>query len=370
MFIKKGVFKSVSCLIMCLFLFIGGMFMNGCSNASLKKITAAADFVLEVESGREVRILQLSDTQIIDSSQQRSENRLSGSEKNAWAPENMQSLLFDYIAKAVNDAKPDLIVIAGDIIYGEFDDSGSSLTALIEHMDSYEIPWAVTFGNHDNESKKGVDWQCEQLEKSEHCLFKRGDVTGNSNYNIAIVQQKRLKRVIYLLDSNGCTNNPDINFAKVKPVQGFNTDQIEWMTESYKKISAASKIQAPTSLFFHIPDYIFFEAAVEAGYQTQAQDLYTIGSTIAAKNGDFGRKGEAYSGIRYGGGLLPVLKEINSDSVFAGHYHKVNTSVLYEGIRFTFGLKTGKYDSHNSADLGGTLMTFDSDSLDIRHLYH
>ena len=40
------------------------------------KLGDVCDFVLEVESGRDVRILQLTDIQIIDSDQQRYEGRL------------------------------------------------------------------------------------------------------------------------------------------------------------------------------------------------------------------------------------------------------------------------------------------------------
>ena len=38
-------------------------------------------------------------------------------------------------------------------------------------MDSFEIPWSPVFGNHDNESKMGVEWQCDQLEKANFAYF-------------------------------------------------------------------------------------------------------------------------------------------------------------------------------------------------------
>ena len=60
--------------------------------------------------------------------------------------------------------------MTGDIIYGEFDDKGTSLINLINAMESFGIPWAPVFGNHEQESMKGADWQSEQLENAEHCL--------------------------------------------------------------------------------------------------------------------------------------------------------------------------------------------------------
>ena len=47
------------------------------------------DFVLEVEGGRDVRILQLTDIQIIDSDQQRYEGRLHPWSIEPWKPEHM-----------------------------------------------------------------------------------------------------------------------------------------------------------------------------------------------------------------------------------------------------------------------------------------
>ena len=68
---------------------------------------------------------------------------------------------------SICEKKPDLILMTGDNIYGEFDDSGASLRKLIAYMDSFQIPWAPVWGNHDNESTKGVTWQCEQFEKAQ-----------------------------------------------------------------------------------------------------------------------------------------------------------------------------------------------------------
>ena len=74
----------------------------------------------------------------------------------------------------------------------------------------------------------------------------------------------------------------------------------------------------------------------------------------------------SYNGYSF----LEILKKYSVDTVFCGHVHKVNTSVMYEGIRWTVALKTGKYDSHTASELGGTLMTFNSDGYFVKHLYH
>ena len=170
------------------------------------------DFVINIPEGKDIKILQLTDTQLCDPSKARNETRVSQLAGAYYADgiTKFQLKTGGYIRPIVENVKPDLIVLTGDIVYGETDDSGEDLLKMIEHMDSYKIPWAATWGNHDNESAKGVKWQCEQLEKSEYCVFKRGNVTGNSNYNIVLRQGGEIKYIAYMLDTNGCreVDNP------------------------------------------------------------------------------------------------------------------------------------------------------------------
>lgn len=94
------------------------------------------DYVLDIntDSYRELRVLQLTDTQIIDSAQKRYDSRLGTSATNDWKPENMQSILFDCIRETIAKAQPDLILLTGDNIFGEFDDNGTGLEALVAEM--------------------------------------------------------------------------------------------------------------------------------------------------------------------------------------------------------------------------------------------
>ena len=188
------------------------------------------DFLVDVEVGREPRILQITDTQIIESEQRRTDNRIGASDQLRWSKTRKNQNCYDYLEQIVGEFEPDLIILTGDIVYGEFDDSGRAFTDLIRFFDSLEVPWAPVFGNHDNESKKGVDWQCEQLEASEYCLFEQRTLTGNGNYTVGITQGGELKRVFFMLDSNGCSAASDTSKqnSHFKTSTGFGSDQIEW----------------------------------------------------------------------------------------------------------------------------------------------
>lgn len=322
------------------------------------------DYVMDFNVDRDLRILQLTDTQIIDAAQCRTENRLGVGQKIAWATDTMYNNLFRYIIKAVNDTKPDLILLTGDLIYGEFDDNGTSMMALIHCMDSLQIPWAPIFGNHENESNRGVLWQCKQLEESPYCLFeRRNEIGGNGNYSIGIAKNGNLERVIFMMDSNGCRGTSAVNGTAVHKTAGFSYMQKQWYRSVGLQVNAVAGKTIPSFLGFHIPTEEPLLGAIAAGYQSGADSAdikYTIGVDNTAKPGDSGYKGEMYNGVA-DAELLPIMKEIGTDGTFMGHVHLISTSVMYEGIRWTFGLKTGTYDQ-SPAIVGGTLITLQSGS--------
>ena len=264
---------------------------------------------------------------------------MSAGEITRYAPGKIYENLYVYITQLVERTNPDLIIIPGDVIYGEFDDAGTSLTGFISFMEGFGIPWAPVMGNHDgNESAKGAAWQCQQYINAPNCLFKTGTVKGYGNYTIGIRQGGELVRTIYMMDKSSSV--------------GFGADQKEWLDLAAQRIADAYQKSIPAFLVFHIPVNEFQDAAIAAGYQLAADGayIYTIG---ANSNGDFGAKGEAFKSIHAEPGLLALLKKHNFDGVFVGHNHLINTSVLYQGIRWTFGLKTGKYDRYPT-NHGGT----------------
>ena len=121
------------------------------------------DFVVEVPVGKDPVVLQLTDTQIIDLAQARpTSNRYDG-----WATDQVEELCYNHLTEVITATKPDLILLTGDIVFGEYDDAGTTLISLVNFMETFKTPWAPIFGNHDNESTKGVDWQCEQFENAQ-----------------------------------------------------------------------------------------------------------------------------------------------------------------------------------------------------------
>lgn len=303
------------------------------------------DFVVEVESGRDVRVLQITDIQTIDGSQQRYQARIG----TAWVGSGGPAVRYrNQIRQVVEKYDPDLIIMTGDNVYGEFDDSGANLLELISFMDSLETYWAPVFGNHDAETNLGVDWQCEQYEKSEYCLFKQRTLTGNGNYSVGISQGGTITRVFYMLDSNGAgnlSNETLSNGHSLAKVQGFGDDQIQWYTQSVSRLKQTYP-NVKLSFCFHIAIQAFKDAAKTYGY-TDSIGTNPIDLDVVGREGDFGIIGNAISSWDADNKIWNALKSLGVDSIFVGHEHRNSFSIVYEGVRLTFGQKSSTYDTIN-----------------------
>ena len=324
-----------------------------------KNLLDHVDFVVDVEEGRDIRVLQLTDIQTIEGAQKRYEYRVGGNGP-ATTYENYEK----YIGQVIQQYNPDFIIVTGDNVYGEFDDSGEEFLAFIEFMDSFGIPWSTVFGNHDNESNMGVDWQCEQLENSKYCLFKQRELTGNGNYSVALTQGGEVKRVFYMLDSNGCAGMSEISFANghSKKEVGFGEDQISWYTQSITQLKRAFP-DVKISMAFHIQLSVFMDAFNKYGFAYSPIDLDLLPEAQAA--GDFGYIGSAPKtpwDSNYA--VWNSIKNLGVDSIFVGHEHRNSASIMYEGVRLTYGQKSSTYDRYNSNDdgpiMGGTYINISS----------
>ncbi len=325
---------------------------------------AGCDFIVETDNPRP-RLLQLTDMQVIDSAQRRTPDRIRADEIEAWRPEAFDAMCADHIRSLVAQTRPDLIFITGDIVYGEFDDSGKTLARFCAFMESLQIPWAPVFGNHDNESKQGVAWQCDCLESLEYCLFSRGKVTGNGNYTVGIVQKGSLLRVIHMIDSNGCRGTQD---PLVQRDAGIYPDQIQLFSHHSQAADQAQGRPVPSFAAFHIPTEEFELAARKKGYAADGCHTYNIGVNVPGQDADFGYRDEKIDHAAHCPEFPDFLKIAHVDGVFAGHCHKINTCITCDGVTYTFGLKTGQYDYHTPGQIGGTLITLDGEAFTVSHV--
>lgn len=315
------------------------------------------DFIVNVPSGKDVVVLQLTDTQIIDGAQSRPD--VDSGDKITYATDKIPQYCYDYLTETIEATNPDFIIITGDIVYGKYDDNGSVLVNFIAFMESFEIPWAPVFGNHDNESAMGADWQCEQFEKAQFCLFKQGNLTGNGNYSVGICQDGVLKRVFYMLDSNGCSaaSSASMSNGQTTSAVGFGEDQIEWYTNQIQRLKELSP-QTKISFAFHIQLAVFGDALTKYGFDNSKknQEIH-IDYLENKQEGDFGYIGrqmkDAWDVSKR---LFNGMKALGVDSIFVGHEHCNNSSVVYEGVRLQYGQKSSEYDRYNAVSAEGKIV--------------
>jgi len=331
------------------------------------------DFIIEFPVGKDIKILQFADLQIQSLEWPRNLSRLSQLYGAFFADgvTSHQERVWKYCDEAVQKSSPDLIVLTGDNIYGECDDEGVLWDMLCTKMDSYNVPWLCVFGNHDNESAKGVLWQIARLKQSKNCVFSRGNVTGNSNYSVAIKQGGKYRYMFYMLDTNGCqvkAHNPgealmpdNVDIEHITQGGGIYNDQVIWLANS-DEMSEKITGEVPVLMFYHIPPS-------ESTLTSKIIDGVSQGAYFDDGE-NFGIYKEAHGGFaNYS--FYSTAQEMGCTGMFVGHQHKVATSAVISGIRLTYGLKTGTYDYHDRQMLGATQIKIDErdNSFKVEYLF-
>ena len=327
------------------------------SDITITSLSTLVDFFVDVPEGRDIVVLQITDTQIIDSDTMRRSDRLDATSISSYSNktyDSMEKYCFKYLREMIDEVKPDFIIMTGDNTYGEFDDDGHILLRLIEVMESFEIPWAPVFGNHDLETNKGADWYSEQYENAEYCCFKQRTLSGNGNYTVGIRQGGELKRLFVMLDSEGCSKVSQMSLANghTNTERGFKQDQIEWYTDTITKI----KNFVPTvkiSFAYHIQMEMAFKALRETygsnlfpqyDEYVEIDPILSIDRVIEKQASDFGFVNEMGPAWDSDFTIYNGIKALGVDSMFLGHCHTNCYSVVYDGIRFQFGLKSSRHD--------------------------
>jgi len=248
---------------------------------------------------------------------------------NGFVGDRKTDELADYL---VEKTKPDLIILLGDNCFTPFNQQ--SYEHIIKKMDSYKIPWALIFGNHDEQGKATKQYLAKMLEESSYSIFCYGpnNIDGAGNYFINITKDETIVHTIYLLDSKKKSGN----------YQPPSKEQIKWYEWAVNGITDYCGKVVPSTLLIHIPlpEYIgAYDAAI------------TDNSVI------YGNRGENEAVSNINSGLFEKIKKLKSTvGIFCGHDHLNDYSVMSDGVRLTYSVSSG-FGSYGSNDIkGGTLL--------------
>lgn len=178
--------------------------------------------------------------------------------------EKKDAKAFKTITAMVETAKPDMIVVTGDITSEK--ENYTAFKTFCTYMEEFKIPWAFTFGNHEGldikyepnevlDPDKIADKQTlnDYLQSLEYCIYERGDENvdgmGNYYYTVRDDQGKALMSLI-MMDSNSYDNEND-------GYDHFHDNQVEWYEKTIKQIAKEengdeNKV-VPSLAFFHVP---------------------------------------------------------------------------------------------------------------------
>jgi len=159
--------------------------------------------------------------------------------------------VLDNIRAVMEAEKPDLVILTGDIVTGK--PTIESWEILSDLLISYKIPYAVTFGNHEDEAEASRIGLLEYLSERPYCLISDDggeEVKGYGNYLLPVYNQEgTAEKLIFCMDSRS------YSLAKDKGVEGygwFDRSQISWFAENNQAWLDKNPELQPL-LFFHIP---------------------------------------------------------------------------------------------------------------------
>lgn len=271
------------------------------------------------------------------------------------------------IIKIVEQAKPDLIIVTGDMVFpipfiGGTINNLKATEDIVKLFDSFGIPWTVVYGNHDVEPialyRKSKLSDC--YENGEYSLFQRGkkELSGEGNSIIKIKNEDgSINNAIVLLDSNMYVANGLASFYS--GFDNIHDDQIEWYKEEIAKLKQNGKL--PDSLaFFHIPVNEFKEAWKK--YTRNGGD-----SEVKWFMGEVGETNDYFGVPKFKGRFFEEMVNFGScKGMFMGHDHLNTVSLEYKGIRLTYGMSVDYLAYRNimkwSSQRGGTIISIKDDS--------
>ena len=215
-------------------------------------------FTLKKSPDRDFLILNLTDTQL-------------GNEE--WDKNHKNfKILTTTIRTLIERERPDLITVSGDLAWAG---CTHAYTMLADFLDSFKIPWAPVWGNHDNQNgPESVDAVADMFLAHEYCVYEKGDpALGNGNYVIAVEEDGMAVEGVIMMDSHDRMpytkedGTVESEWAKLIP------EQLDWYRAQIAELEARGC--KDSTMIMHIPIYAYREAwaaAFKDGIDSTAED--------------------------------------------------------------------------------------------------
>lgn len=252
----------------------------------------------------------------------------------------------------LDDVQPDFVVINGDVIDGgpsSVHEVKQAINNVVLPMEQRGIPWALTFGNHDEDSTGETGFDEEDMIRFigqyRHNLNIRGaEVTGTSNQVVTISSGKGQGNqdafAVWLLDSGRYA--PDEiagqDFEDYPDWDWLRFDQVEWYARTSRELERQRGAKVPGLVFQHI-----------ALHEHRAMWFASIDSRTESDH-ERARKKHSIDGERnedecpgpFNSGMFnAMLHRGDIRGLYVGHDHINSYSGNYYGIELGYSPATG-----------------------------
>lgn len=277
--------------------------------------------MLRFNSDHKFKIMQIADTQEIP----------------AVSPDTLS-----LINNALDREKPDLVIFTGDQIKGyskKFKKDPviieSTIDILVEPIAKRNIPFMVTYGNHD--AQCGVDNRGQYKFYAKYDNFISGDLRNSDDVGTADIQiysstEDKPVFELYIIDSHG----------KAKDGAGYapvDKKQIEWYVSRREQLKAENGDYLPSLVFQHIPVPEFFDVikkvpkgtkgAVPA-YGEHENEYFVLNDETIAEGG-FMLESPASPDVNTGE-FEAMSEKGDVLGIYVGHDHNNSFVVKYKGV--------------------------------------
>lgn len=277
--------------------------------------------MLRFNSDHKFKIMQIADTQEIP----------------AVSPDTLS-----LINNALDREKPDLVIFTGDQIKGyskKFKKDPviieSTIDILVEPIAKRNIPFMVTYGNHD--AQCGVDNRGQYKFYAKYDNFISGalrnaDDVGTADIQIYSSTEDKPVFELYIIDSHG----------KAKDGAGYapvDKEQIGWYVSRREQLKAENGDYLPSLVFQHIPVPEFFDVikkvpkgtkgAVPA-YGAHENEFFVLNDETIAEGG-FMLESPASPDVNTGE-IEAMSEKGDVLGIYVGHDHNNSFVVKYKGV--------------------------------------
>lgn len=276
--------------------------------------TVNAQHLLKFNADGKFKIVQFTDVHYI-----------AGNPRSDAALENIREVL--------ESEKPDFVMFTGDVVYGKPADKG--LREVLGLVSERNIPFAVTFGNHDDEHGMTREQLLDVIKEIPYNMTSTTEgITGVTNFILPVLSSVSGKTafLLYTFDSN--------TYSKLQGIKGYDYmyfDQIAWYREqsmAYTKNNGGAPV--PAIAFFHIP---------LPEYNQAASDERAILT---------GTRKEKACAPELNSGMFVAMKEMGDImATFVGHDHDDDYAVYWHGIMLAYGRYTGGNTVYNNLKPNG-----------------